>query len=173
MESTVMNDNSIFLESFCIFFAHQKFIERLIKSVYDAHSYFNQCKEYFYILNVPFSGIQKRYSGREIVQLMSKNIRDIKQLPKTDQFYYYYYKNKKFFSNLFSSVSNAQKHRVNVTTYVFNMILPTDFFDKRQIQLMGKDILNFFAYFLQNIRLYQNKHLPLPTHFLYNDYIIY
>lgn len=171
MESVIMNDNSIFLESFCIFFAHQKFIERLIKSVNDAQSYFNQCKDYFYILNVPFSNIQKRYSGREIVQLMSKNIKQIEILPKTDQFYYYYYKNKNFFYSLFSSVSNAQKHRVNVTTYVYNMVLPTDFFDKRQIQLMGKDILNFFCYFLQNKKIYQNKHLPLPVNFLYSDYM--
>ena len=51
---------------------------------------------YFYILNVPFSDIHKRYSGREIVQLMSKNTKQIKQLPKTDQLYYYYYKNKDF-----------------------------------------------------------------------------
>ena len=168
MESSVTNDYIIFLESFCIFFAHQKFIEKLIKSVNDAHSYFNQCKDYFYILNIPLSGVQKRYSGREIVQLMSKNIKQVEKLPKTDQFYYYYYKNRNFFNNLFSSVSNAQKHRVNVTTYVYNMILPTDFFDKRQIQLMGKDILNFFGYFLQNKKIYKSKYLPMPIYFLNN-----
>lgn len=168
MESSVINDYTIFLESYCIFFAHQKFIEKLIKSVDDAHSYFNQCKDYFYILNIPLSGVQKRYSGKDIVQLMSKNTKQIEKFPKTDQFYYYYYKNRKFFNGLFSSISNAKKHRVNVTTYVYNMILPTDFFDKRQIQLMGKDILNFFGYFLQNKNLYKSKYLPMPIYFLNN-----
>ena len=50
------------------------------------------------------------------------------------------------------------------------MVLPTDFFDKRQIQLMGKDILNFSVIFYK-IKIYQNKHLPLPIYFSYSDYI--
>ena len=53
MEAAIMNDNSIFLESFCIFFAHQKFIERLIKSVNDAHHILINVKT-IYILNFLF-----------------------------------------------------------------------------------------------------------------------
>ena len=157
-----MNDNTIFLETFCTLLGHRDFIEKLIKSVYNAQSYFNQCKDYFYILKIPKTDIQKRYSGKEIVSLMSKNIVEVQNYSKVDQYYYYYFKNRQFFTNLFISVANAYKHKVNVTTYVYNMILPTDFFEKRQIQLMGKDVINFHQYYLQNKKHYQNKYTIFP-----------
>jgi hypothetical protein len=165
MDDVIMNDNTIFLETFCTLFAHQNFIVKLIKSVVDALSYFNQCKEYYYILRVPNTDIQKRYSGKEIVNLMNQNTNSIKQYPKMDQYYFYYYKNRQFFTGLFMSLPNANKHRVNVTTYVYNMILPVDFYEKRQIQLLGKDVLNFHQYFLQNTKAYQKKYPPFPSLF--------
>ena len=160
-----MDDNTIFLDIFCILFAHQEFIEKLIKSVFDALSYFNQCKEYYYILRIPNTNIQKRYSGKQIVDLMGKTIIDIQKYPKIDQYYYYYYKNRQFFTNLFVSVPNAYKHKMNVTTCVYNMMLPIDFFEKRQIQLMGKDVINFHQYLLQNKKYFQGKHLFFPNNF--------
>lgn len=160
-----MDDNTIFLETFCTLLGHQNFIERLLKSVVDAQSYFNQCKDYFYILRIPNTDIQKRYSGKEIVSLMGKNIVEAQKCSKVDQYYYYYFKNRKFFVNLFMSISNAYKHKVNVTTYVYNMILPVDFFEKIQIQLIGKDVINFHQYFLQNKKHYQRKYLFFPRFF--------
>ena len=51
--------------------SNQLFYEKIFSSIDKALQYFNQCKEYFFVFDLPFYNIKKRYSGKDIKILVN------------------------------------------------------------------------------------------------------
>ena len=101
-----------------IFLIHKIFLEKLVESVEKAKKYFNECKDYYFTFNFPYTNIKKTYSGKDICSLMNINSIHLPKLPKIDQLYYIYYRNRNFYMNLFKSIEYSKIHFLKVTNYI-------------------------------------------------------
>ena len=110
--------------------SNRQFYETVIESVEKALVYFNQCKEYYFVFYMQNYGIKKRYSGRQIKELMSVRGANILNVNKIDQLYYFIFKNRDKFLKIYKSIEHAKKHYNNVTEYSVSVDPPSDFYDK-------------------------------------------
>ena len=117
-----------------IFLMHEDFLKKLAYSYDNALTYYNQCKEYYYIYN--FNKIIKKYSAIEIILLMKKcnelypNIDLMNSIDHIDIIYYFYIKNRDFYLNLYKSMEHAKKSYFERREYNYRIIPSADFYSK-------------------------------------------
>jgi hypothetical protein len=142
--------------------SNKDFYEKIIESVDKALKYFNQCKEYYFVFFIPNYNIKKRYSGKEIKELI--NIRNVEILNKSkiDQLFYFIYKNREYFKKIYKAIEYSKIHYFNVTDYVISIDPPNDYYNKdiyKTFNYNAKELLEIY-----NIAVHDktNYNFPIP-----------
>lgn len=159
--------NYYFLMSFV---KHKKFLMELFDSINKSIFHFNQCKDYYYTMKIPYTNLYKNYSKLYIISLfncvptLDNSIKEKVTYDIYDKIFLYYVYNKNFYIKLFNAFDKAiiNHHQVKDFTYVF--IIP-ELFNKKyncdKLILEAKDMINLY-----NISHMMNLPLPNPNDFI-------
>ena len=162
-----------------VFLMHEDFLKKLGESYDKAITFYNNCKEYYYVFK--FNKYVKQYSAQEIMTLkktiddyltVNKNnisiqLHYLKRLNIIDTLFYFYIRNKDFYINLFKSLEHAKKSYFERREYNYSITTPVDFYNTRvtniynAIELME---INAYAQFLIKNKII--KELPSPVYIL-------
>ena len=129
-------------------YKYSNFFNKLINSVNKMNKFYNQCKEYYYIFNIPNTTYSKKYDGRYIKKLFQLPYNTImnSNIDKIDKLYYIYYKNSLFFKNILESFNKAKENYYKVKEYYINIIPPIEIYSNDYISKVysSKDIFYLF-----------------------------
>jgi hypothetical protein len=162
-----------------VFLMHEDFLKKLGESYDKAITFYNNCKEYYYVFK--FNNYVKQYSAQEIMTIkktiddyltVNKNnvsiqLHYLKRLNIIDVLFYFYIRNKDFYINLFKSLEHAKKSYFERREYNYSITTPVDFYNIRithiynAIELME---INAYAQFLIQNKII--KELPTPVYIL-------
>jgi hypothetical protein len=142
--------------------ANKNFYERVIDSVEKALKYFNQCKDYYFVFYLPNYNIKKRFSGKEIKELVNTKGIEILKKNKIDQLYFFIYKNRESFQRIFKSIDNAKKHYFNVTEYNIGINPPSDYYDKNYYKTFNYGIKELLDIYKIAVKQKNNFNFPIP-----------
>ena len=162
-----------------VFLMHEDFLKKLGESYDKAITFYNNCKEYYYVFK--FNNYVKQYSAQEIMTIkktiddyltVNKNnvsiqLHYLKRLNIIDVLFYFYIRNKDFYINLFKSLEHAKKSYFERREYNYSITTPVDFYNTRithiynAIELME---INAYAQFLIQNKII--KELPTPVYIL-------
>jgi hypothetical protein len=155
---------------------HDDFLKKMGESYDKAITYYNDCKEYFYIFN--FNKTIKKYSAQEIINL-KKNLDDfflnnrnvqvqqnfINKMNILDITLYFYIKNKDFYLNLYKSLEHAKRSYFERREYNYRIIPPIDFYNKISSQIYSAlelmELNSYAQYLIKNKII---KELPYPKY---------
>jgi hypothetical protein len=160
------------------FLMNQEILEKVAKSYGNAVTFYNECKEYFYVFQSYDKKMFKKFSAQEIIQLVNstntfmnqhrnplRQMEYLRKMNSMDMYYYMIIRNRDFYMELFLNIQDAkhayfQRREVN---YKFNP--PFDFYG--DIGIVGQvyhaqELLEINAYvqFLLKNKIY--KELPEP-----------
>jgi hypothetical protein len=160
------------------FLMNQEMLEKVAKSYGNAVTFYNECKEYFYVFQSFNKKMFKKFSAQEIIQLVNstntfmnqqrnplRQMEYLRKMNRMDMYYYLIIRNRDFYLELFLNIQDAkhayfQRREVN---YKFNP--PFDFYG--DISILGQvyhsqELLEINAYvqFLLKNKIY--KELPEP-----------
>ena len=162
-----------------VFLMHEDFLKKLGESYDKAITFYNNCKEYYYVFK--FNKYVKQYSAQEIMTLkktiddyltVNKNnisiqLHYLKRLNIIDALFYFYIRNKDFYINLFKSLEHAKKSYFERREYNYSITTPVDFYNTRICQIYNAIELmeiNAYAQFLIQNKII--KELPSPVYIL-------
>jgi hypothetical protein len=162
-----------------VFLMHEDFLKKLGESYDKAITFYNNCKEYYYVFK--FNNQVKQYSAQEIMTLkktiddyltVNKNnvsiqLHYLKRLNIIDVIFYFYIRNKDFYINLFKSLEHAKKSYFERREYNYSITTPVDFYNTRISQIYNAIELmeiNAYAQFLIQNKII--KELPTPVYIL-------
>ncbi len=163
------------------FLMNQEYLEKVSKSYMNAVTFYNECKEYYFVFKSFDGNSYKKFSAQEIIFLVNQtNIhfnqnrnpiqqqRYLRKYTPLEQYYYILIRNKDFYLNLFITVQDAklaffQRREIN-----FKLNPPFDFYgDIPQHKLSAQVYtcqelleLNAYVQFLLKNKIY--KELPEP-----------
>ena len=147
--------------------ANKQFYEQTINSVDKALKYFNQCKDYYFVFTMPNYNIKKRYSGKDIKELVNIRGASILQQNKIDQLFYFIYKNRESFQRIYKAIENAKVHYFNVTNYVVSVNPPSDYYNKELYKTFNYDSKELLDIHSTAVRQKNNFHFPIPVFWNY------
>lgn len=160
------------------FLMNQEILEKVSKSYGNAVTFWNDCKEYFFVFQSYDKKVFKKFSAQEIIFLVNhtntymnqqKNpiIQQnyLRRLNPIDLYYYLLVRNRDFYLELFLNVQDAkhaffQRREVN-----YKLIPPFDFYGDLNIQgqvYHSLEILEINAYVQFLLRNRIHKELPEP-----------
>jgi len=142
--------------------SNQGLYQRIFKSVDKALQYFNECKEYFFVFNLPHYGIKKRYSGKNIKELFSIRGNGILRKNKIDQLFYFIYKNREFYNKIYRAIEYAKINYQNVTEYSISVEPPPDFYNKELYRRFNYDVKEILDIYRVGINDKKNNNFPIP-----------
>ena len=162
-----------------VFLMHEDFLKKLGESYDKAITFYNNCKEYYYVFK--FNNQIKQYSAQEIMTLkktvddyltVNKNnvsiqLHYLKRLNIIDVIFYFYIRNKDFYINLFKSLEHAKKSYFERREYNYSITTPVDFYNIHISQIYNAIELmeiNAYAQFLIQNKII--KELPKPVYIL-------
>ncbi len=160
------------------FLMNQDMLEKVSKSYMNAVTFYNECKEYFYIFQSFDKKTYKKFSAQEIIFLINQTNTFLNQqrnlgvqqnylrkMNPIDLYYYLLIRNRDFYLELFLNIQDAkhaffQRREVN-----YKLIAPPDFYGDVNIPHQvyhSQELLELNAYvqFLLKNKIY--KELPEP-----------
>ncbi len=177
------------------FLMNQDYLEKVAKSYTIAIQFFNECKEYYFILKSLDGKNSKRYSAKEImfiinqISLFSQQNPDIYSIQKylrnfhpLDQLYYILIKNKDFYLELFRNVTDAKYAFFERREINYKFFIPFDFYgdikslssNKGQVYTAIELLeINAYTQFLVKNKIIKNLPEPLfmRNYFDINPYL--
>lgn len=142
--------------------SNQLFYERIFSSIDKALQYFNQCKDYFFVFDLPFYHIKKRYSGKDIKILVNTNLNLITKINKIDQLFFFIYKNRFFYKKIFDSIEKAKTNYKNVTQYAISVEPPSDFYDRTKYIKLNYELKELLEIYEVAVKGKKNNNFPIP-----------
>lgn len=163
----IIGNNSHYYFYLC-FIKNMDFLNDLFNSIDKTIFNYNNCKDYYYTLKIPFTNYQKTYSKFDIIELFhlipnynyTKNI----DYDLIDNFYLYYIYYKSYFIKLFEAHQKALNHYYNVKEFNYIFIVPDLLQKKYNIQKINFDSSTMIKlYQISNQCIYP---LPIPNDFI-------
>ncbi len=165
------------------FMMNQDYLEKVAKSYTTAVQFFNECKEYYFILKSLDGKNSKRYSAKELmfiinqISLYSQKNPDIYSIQKylrnfhpLDQLYYILIKNKEFYLELFRNVTDAKYAFFERREINYKFFIPFDFYgDIKHLNSIKGQVytaielleINAYTQFLVKNKIIKNLPEPL------------
>lgn len=183
-KNTPKHETDIILITFLL---HQEYLKNVSKSYQDAVTFYNECKEYFYVYKTPDGKKYRKFSAQDIIFLINQtNIffqqnRDIFQQQKylrkysdIEQLYFVWIKNRDFYLNLFLTVQDAKHAFFQRREINYKLVPPFDFYANVKIPSQvytAIELLEINAYTQFLLRHKIIKELPEPL-FLRNYFTL-
>ena len=144
-------------------FSNKDFYLKLNESFEKTIKYHNESREYYYIFNIPYTQITKRYSGKYIKTLLkypyNKIISNENNIDYIDKIYYILIMNINFYMNIINSYTNAKKQYNMSRQYFFRLNPPNNVYDKYKYiskTYSSIEILNYYKHscFIKKNKIY-------------------
>jgi hypothetical protein len=160
------------------FFMNEEYLKNLSNSYENSIKYHNECKEYFYVFKSIDKKLVKKYSSKEIIQLINgindflrinndikKQINFLKNINKIDLIYYFYIKNNNFYMNLFKAVEQSKLLYFQSRDFTYIINPPIDFYNNKNSSIYSAlEIMEIYAYTQYLISNKIIKELPEPIY---------
>ncbi len=173
------------------FLMNQDYLDKVSKSYNLAIQFFNECKEYYFLLKSLDGKQTKRYSAKEIMFIMNQingftnRNSDVYSIQKylrnfhpMDQLYYILIKNKDFYNQLFFTINDAKYAFFERREINYKFFIPFDFYGDVKSMNMNRgqvytaiELLEINAYVQFLVKNKIIKNLPEPL-FLRNYFDI-
>ncbi len=160
------------------FLLHQDYLKSTVQSFRDAITFYNECKEYYYLFKTPDGKDLKKFSAKEIIYLVNQShqyfnrVRDIyeqqkyvRKYSKVEQYYLLLIKNQSFYQELFYTVQDAKYAYFQRREINYKLIPPFDFYGDVAIPSQvytAQELLEMNAYVQYLLRHKIIKELPEP-----------
>ncbi len=164
------------------FLMHQDYLEKVAKSYTTAIQFYNECKEYYFMLKSLDGKNSKRYSAQELmfiinqIKIFSSKNPDIYSIQKyirnfhpLDQLYYILIKNKEFYLELFRNMTDAKFAFFERREINYKFFIPFDFYGDIKSMNSNKgqvytalELLEINAYVQFLVKKKIIKNLPEP-----------
>lgn len=160
------------------FLMNQEMLEKVSKSYMNAVTFYNECKEYFYVFQSYDKKQFKKYSAKEIIYLINSTnsfmnqqrsinvqMNYLRKMNPIDCYYYMLIRNRDFYMELFLNIQDAKHAFFQRREINYKCNPPADFYS--DIGILGQvyqsqELLEINAYvqFLLKNRIH--KDLPIP-----------
>ena len=160
------------------FLMNQEMLEKVSKSYGNAVTFYNDCKEYFYIFQSYDKKVFKKFSAQEIIFLINhtntfmnqqRNIHlqydYLRKMNPIDVYYYILVRNRDFYLELFLNIQDAKHAYFQRREINYKCIPPIDFYGDVNIQgqvYHSQELLEINAYVQFLLRNRICKELPEP-----------
>lgn len=160
------------------FLMNQEMLEKVVKSYGNAVTFYNECKDYFYVFQSYDKKKFKKFSAQEIIQLVNSTntfmnqqrnpilqMEYLRKMNVMDMYYYILIRNRDFYMELFLNIQDAKHAYFQRREVNYKCNPPFDFYGDMGIigqVYHAQELLEINAYvqFLLKNKIY--KELPEP-----------